>query len=328
MARPSKFADEDILAAAEKLVEQGKPVTGYTLSVELDGGRPSSLEDRYRELTTSKEPAPVLPALPADVASAVEQLTSEVAGRLTAVLTSAHASLKAQANARVDEIEQTAEQQRLSAKAELDDAVERIGTEQDRAEQAETALAAANESLQALKVQLSKLEGAATESARQVDALKADLATQSEKLQAALAENAALASKLSQTEEARNAALTLADDANKRREAAEKQAAGAEAKLEQTSVSLKGLQAEQAQMQKQVGSLEAQLAAVVKERDSVSASLADTQKVLSVTQAERDTLKESLAKCANERVVLEDRAVRAVAETEQLRRELRKAQKS
>lgn len=275
MARPSKFSDEEILAAAAKLADAGKQITGYALSVELEGGRPSSLEERYQELTASKEPVQELPALPADVAAAVHTLAGQVAESLTVTLTNAHATLKKQANERVDEIEKAAREQVSKSKNELDDAVERLGAALESAEQASTALGAANETIQALRIDLSKQEGAAEEAARQLAQVKADLGVRSSELQASLNEAAKLNAQLAQAHAERDAARESAGVEAEARNAARLDAAAAKAKLEQVSERVESLQSQHASLQKQAGSLESQLHSVAGERDALKERLAE-----------------------------------------------------
>lgn len=279
MPRPSLFDDNQILEAAKKLQAEGSRISGFSLARVLGGGRASSLAERYEALIAPEEEKPTLPALPADLAESIDRVAAEVSQRLSAAMTEAHAALKAQAHARIDEVEAELAQAKKRHEEELDAAADDFGVLEERATTAEAALAAANQTLQSLQVQLSKQEGAATESARQIDNLKAEGANLNAQLQMALKENSTLAAQLAQTQEARTAAVAQAEDANKRREAAEKQAAGAEGKLEQAVLSLKSLQAEQAQMQKQIGGLETQLAAVVNEKQM----LIDAEKKLKET---------------------------------------------
>ena len=159
MARPSKFTDEAILAAAAQLKETGKDVTGYALATTLDGGRPSFLEDRYNELVAEQAAAVPLPALPAGIDAAITVLTADVSRRLTAAITHAHAGLQKAADDRVGQVEADAAAEVAKAKAELDEAVELLGVEKDRAHAAEEKLQAATETIAQLRTELAEAKG-------------------------------------------------------------------------------------------------------------------------------------------------------------------------
>ncbi|MEG0299674.1 MAG: DNA-binding protein, partial [Aurantimicrobium sp.] len=159
MPRPSKFDDSQILEAAAQLANEGRAVTGYAISVQLGGGRPSSLLERYTELTANVEKPAELPALPSDLAATIEKAAEGVMHQLTTAMTEAHASLKAQAHARIDEVEAELAQARKLHATELDDAADHLAAMQERAEVAEAATAAAQAEIQTLKEAQSKAEG-------------------------------------------------------------------------------------------------------------------------------------------------------------------------
>lgn len=274
MARPSKFSDEEILAAAQKLEDEGREISGYALSVALGGGRPSSLGEKYAELTATRPAAVELPALPSEITATLDSLASDMAQRLNQAMTTAHATLKSLANARIDEIEKTADAERAKHKAQLDDAVERIGTEQDRADTAETALATANADLKAKIEDAHRLDVAAT---RAEDALKASQAReaaltesleklrqdhldatrqvglQSSEIDALHGKNKALT-----TEKAD--AVAQRDAANKQREEAQRDAAAQGARVGQLQESEKRLHGEVATLNQVTGKQAAEVA--------------------------------------------------------------------
>jgi chromosome segregation ATPase len=159
MARPSKFTDEAILAAATALKEAGQDVSGYALAKVLEGGRPSSLEDRYKELVAAQAVVVPLPALPASIEVAISELVAESQKRLTAVLTHTHAGLQKAADDRVGQVESDAAAEVAKAKAELDEAVELLGVEKDRAVAAEEKLQAATETIAQLRTELAEAKG-------------------------------------------------------------------------------------------------------------------------------------------------------------------------
>lgn len=185
MARPSKFTDEAILAAAAALKEAGKEVTGYALATALEGGRPSSLEERYKELVAVQVAAVPLPALPPGIDAAIADLTADVNKRLTAVLTHAHAGLQKSADARVAQVEEAATAETAKCKAELDEAVELLGVEKDRAIAAEDAFKAAQEQITLLRTELAQKAGELDAMKRSHDELTTKLLSKLDQLNTA-----------------------------------------------------------------------------------------------------------------------------------------------
>lgn len=159
MARPSKFTDEALLAAATALKEAGKEVTGYALAIALEGGRPSSLAERFLELSAVKAPIEPLPALPEKTQTLLNDITTEIQQKLVDELTQAHAELEKQAFSRVASTEAKAQADIEKFKTELDDAMELLGGEKDRAVAAEDKLQVANETIAQLRTELAQAKG-------------------------------------------------------------------------------------------------------------------------------------------------------------------------
>lgn len=266
MARPSNYTDEEIINAADKVKAQGKPVTGYGLSKALGGGNPDTLARRYSELTNVAEPAIAAPVVPADVLTAVGEVTADVGKRLTEILTTTYASLRAAANARVDEVEVRMEQQQAISADEIRDAVERIEEQTVRAETAEDLLKAAQEELQKLRVELSSKSGALTEAQRSEKQLTEKLEATSAALANAERNVATLEAKLDQAgadkaraeQQTEKLAVQLAD-ANGKRETALQDAAAKGALLSQAQETAAKLQRDLAGLQHEVGKLTTQL---------------------------------------------------------------------
>lgn len=314
MARPSKFSDEEILAAAQKLEDEGREISGYALSVVLGGGRPSSLGEKYTELTATR-PAPVeLPALPSEITSALEALAGDIAQRLQGAMTTAHATLKSLANARIDEIEKTADAERAKNKAQLDDAVERLGEQQDRADAAEAALAEAHADVKARTEDVHRLELAATraEEAHKAGQLREKelterlAALQKEHLEAT--RQVGLLSSEIDGLHTQNKALTTdradalaqRDAANKQREEAQRDAAALGARVGQLQESEKRLHAEVSTLNQATGKQAAELAqhqasakAAAQELAGLQQKLSEQAKSLSAKDEEISKLKAS-----------------------------------
>lgn len=274
MPRPSKFDDSQILEAASQLQADGQAVTGYALSVKLGGGRPSSLAERYAELTANQEKPAELPALPSDLTQTIEKVAAEVTQRLTGAMTEAHATMKAQAHVRIDEIEAELANARKQHATELDDAADHLGAMQERAETAEAALATANADLKTQFETNHRLELAAT---RAEDALKAaqgreaaltegleklrqehldatrQVGLQSSEIDALLTQNKALAAEKTE-------AVAQRDAANKQREEAQREAAAQGARVGQLQESEKRLQTELSGLNQTIGKQAAELA--------------------------------------------------------------------
>lgn len=185
MARPSKFTDDDILGAAAQLKEAGKEVTGYALSTALEGGRPSSLAERFLELTAAKAPVEPLPALPQATQTLLSDIAGEIQKKLVDELTQVHADLEKQSFARVAAIETKAQADVEKFKAELDEAVELLGTEKDRAIAAEDALKAAQEQITLLRTELAQKAGELDAMKRSHDELTSKLLSKLDQLNTA-----------------------------------------------------------------------------------------------------------------------------------------------
>ena len=185
MARPSKFTDEALLAAATALKEAGKDVTGYALSAALDGGRPSSLQERYNELVAIQAAAVPLPALPSGIEAAITDLVADVNKRLTAVLTHAHVGIQKAADERITQIEAEEAAEVEKFKAELDEAVELLGAEKDRAIAAEDELKAALEAVDQLRTELAQKSGELDAMKRSHDELTTKLMSKLDQLNTA-----------------------------------------------------------------------------------------------------------------------------------------------
>lgn len=276
MARPSNYTDEEIINAADKVKAQGKPVTGYGLSKALGGGNPDTLARRYSELTNVAEPAIAAPVVPADVLAAVGEVTSDVGKRLTDILTTTYASLRAAANARVDEVEVRMEQQQAISADEIRDAVERIEEQTSRAEVAEESLKAAQEELQQLRVELSSKAGALAEAQRSEKQLAEKLEATASALANAERKVATLESKLEQSQaektraEQQNERLSAQlSDVNSKREAALQDAAAKGAIVGQLQDAEKRLSAEIARLNTELGQRTAEATQLVNDKQAL-----------------------------------------------------------
>lgn len=313
MPRPSKFDDSQILEAAGQLQADNLPVTGYALSVKLGGGRPSSLAERYAELTANVEKPAELPALPSDLAATIDKVAAEVTQRLTSAMTEAHAAIKAQAHVRIDEVEAELAQARKQHASELDDAADHLAAMQERAEVAEEATAAALTEVQTLKEALSKANGELNAAA--VNAEKQDKALESSRAETreASAEiarlTAALAAAKAATDEAKKASTEArqeALEAHKQREAAAKDAAANEALVGQLQGTVQRLQQELAALNQEAGKSTAQITQLTDEKarlieraraqkEAHAAELASLQKKLDEQAQRADAQAKQLA---------------------------------
>lgn len=312
MPRPSKFDDAQILEAAAQLSSDGQAITGYAISVRLGGGRPSSLAERYAELTANQEKPVELPALPNELAATIEKAATEVTQRLTAAMTEAHAQVKAQAHIRIDEVEAELAVARKQHATELDDAAGHLDAMQDRAEVAEAALAearaelakatAAGQELQAKLTRAEDLLTASKEREKSHEALEAELREELRELHKQTNKDAAeiqrlladAKEKLTAKTEAlkqRDEALSKAEEANKQREAAAREASGNAARAEQLQASEKRLQGELSQLNQQTGKQSAELVQAVKDREGLQQKLSEQAKSLAEAQSEISKLK-------------------------------------
>lgn len=273
MARPSNYTDEEILGAADKVKAQGKPVTGYGLSKALGGGNPDTLFRRYGELTSVAEPAAAVPVVPSDVLAAVGEVTSDVGKRLTEILTTTYASLRAAANARVDEVEVRMQQQHAIHAEEIRDAVERIATEEERADAAEHALKTTQEEAQQLRVALASKDASLLESQRNEKQLSEQLASASCSLSELERKAATLQAQLSQSvsdkarvEQQNERLSTQLAEANSKRESAQREAAANGALVGQLKDTEKRLQGEAVALHQETGKLSAQVAQLTDEK--------------------------------------------------------------
>lgn len=132
MGRKSKFEDDEILAAAQQIIAQEKEVTGYTLTVQLGGGKASHLEDRYRALSEATAKTDQLPSLPPVIETAVNNSVSNLAQHLIATLTKTYSELKVDAEVRVEDVKKAAHEQVQKVRTQLDKAMDDWMNAEDR----------------------------------------------------------------------------------------------------------------------------------------------------------------------------------------------------
>ena len=101
------------------------------------------------------------------------------------MLTHAHAGLQKSADARVAQVEEAATAETAKCKAELDEAVELLGVEKDRAIAAEDAFKAAQEQITLLRTELAQKAGELDAMKRSHDELTTKLLSKLDQLNTA-----------------------------------------------------------------------------------------------------------------------------------------------
>ena len=159
MARPSNFTPEQILEAAQLLLDEGKKVSGYALIKILGGGNPTSIENKYKELAEAVTHTPKLQALPSVIEESINSAVGHLSKTLVEALTKTYAQLKAEAEITVNQIKELAQTEIQEVRTQLEQAAENEQAETDRAAAVEAQLIAANQTIAALKVDVANRDG-------------------------------------------------------------------------------------------------------------------------------------------------------------------------
>lgn len=203
--RPAEYSDEQILEAAQKLIETGRRVTGFALRERVGGGNPTRLKQVYDEHIARQASAANEPVidLPVEVAEEIARVSKTLTDQLLSLATSLNDKAVKAAERRVAEVVRSAGDQREQAERELADAaatVEELDAALDQArserEELELALEAAHQQNHAQAIEIAQLNERLAAQARQLAAVQeqhqVELATANERA-------SRLASELDQT---------------------------------------------------------------------------------------------------------------------------------
>lgn len=137
--RPSDVTKEQIVAAGELLVRNGKPVTGYALRMAVGGGMAARLKGVWDQHIAEKEAQSTEPLvdLPVEVAERLEQLQKEFSERLAVLAAEINLTAVQTAERRVQEVIRAAEASGKQAQQELADAAAAMEALESRLEASE-----------------------------------------------------------------------------------------------------------------------------------------------------------------------------------------------
>ena len=137
--RPSDATDEEIVAAGERLVSSGKPVTGYALRMAVGRGMAARLKAVWEQHIAAKaaQTTVAIVDLPAEVKERLAQLQKEFGERLAALAAEINLTAVESAERRVVEAIRAAEARGEQAQHELADAAAAMEALESRLEVSE-----------------------------------------------------------------------------------------------------------------------------------------------------------------------------------------------
>lgn len=177
--RPAEYTDEEILEAAQKLIETGRRVTGFALRERVGGGNPTRLKQVWDEHIAQQSAAANEPVidLPVEVAEDLAKVSKALTDQLLALASSLNGKAVKAAERRVAEVIRSADDQREQAERELADAaatVEELDAALDLArgerDELEQAVEAAHRENHAQAIEIAQLNERLAAQARQLAA--------------------------------------------------------------------------------------------------------------------------------------------------------------
>lgn len=180
--RPAEYTDEQILEAAQHLIENGRRVTGFALRERVGGGNPSRLKQVWDEHVARQSVAANEPVidLPHEVAEEIERVSRELNDRLLKLATTLNDKAVKAADRRVADVVRAAGEQREQAERELADAALTV-------EELDQALARARDEREALEHTLNDFRQGRQEMAIEIATLKERLLAAEKQASAAAA---------------------------------------------------------------------------------------------------------------------------------------------
>jgi colicin import membrane protein len=126
--RPVEVTDEEIIEAGQALLAADQRITGFALRKQLGGrGTPTRLRAVWEAHEAQATPAaPPAPELPAEVASTLQAVTSDLAARLLRLASDLNQAAVRDADQRVAKAEQKADAKEQAAQREVDDATANV----------------------------------------------------------------------------------------------------------------------------------------------------------------------------------------------------------
>lgn len=161
--RPAEIADEDVIAAGNKLLEAGRRVTGFALRKIVEGGDASRLKKVWEKHLNQNVVVDAEPVqeLPIEVQQTLDEIIEGFLAQFKAVAIGLNAKCVETSEKRVAEVIKTAKEEQDKAEAELVDAATTV-------DDLEAQLDAANTANRKLTVQL---EQSTTKSNKQIHSI-------------------------------------------------------------------------------------------------------------------------------------------------------------
>lgn len=122
--RPATFTQDQIIAAGEALLQEGRSITGFALRGRVGGGNPTRLKQVWDEHVASQHEVVTEPVaeLPVEVADEVKSVSAQLGAQLLRLAVELNDKAVKASERRVAEITRAAGEQTAQAERELSDA--------------------------------------------------------------------------------------------------------------------------------------------------------------------------------------------------------------
>lgn len=182
--RPTEISNEEIIAAGNALLAEGRSVTGFALRRQTGGGNPSRLRQVWDEhVASSAQPSEPVAELPIELAELMNKVSADWSGQLARLAAELNDKANKAAERRVAEVVRTASDQRQQTERELADAAATVDELETRLAAADAesdrraaTLAEQSAQLQAQAVELARVNEQLANERQRAERLAAELA--------------------------------------------------------------------------------------------------------------------------------------------------------
>lgn len=162
--RPTEISNEEIIAAGNALLAEGRSVTGFALRKQAGGGNPTRLRQVWDEhVASSAQPSEPVAELPIELAELMNKVSADLTAQLSRLAAELNDKANKAAERRVAEVVRTASEQRQQTERELADAAAtvdeleaRLAEVKAESERQSATLAEQSAQLQAQAVELAR----------------------------------------------------------------------------------------------------------------------------------------------------------------------------
>lgn len=182
--RPTEVGNEEIVAAGNALIAEGRSVTGFALRKKTGGGNPTRLRQVWDEhIAAGAQPSEPVAELPIELAELMNKVSSDLNSQLARLAAELNDKANKAAERRVAEVVRSASEQRQQTERELADAAATVDeleiklseANADR-ERQNAALAESASQMQAQAVDLARVTAQLASERQRVEHLEAELA--------------------------------------------------------------------------------------------------------------------------------------------------------